>query len=83
MTIVPTGMDLGNGVEVENGAAAKVARPSKLAYERLENRADQAGTSTAPASRSVIRTAIRELSKPLDVGTDPVLAQKRIEEERL
>ena len=72
---MPPGIDLGKDAEVENEATARVARASKPAYERSENHADQARTLSAPASRSVIRSAIRELSKPLDVGTDPVLAQ--------
>ena len=61
------------------GLPGPASRPMR---GRRARRADQDGTSSAPASRSVIRSAIHELSKPLDVGTDPVQAQQRIEEER-
>ena len=74
MIVVPPGTDLGKAVEIAIEATARVVRPSKPAYERMENRADPAGTSSAPSSRNVIRLAIHELSKPLDDGTDPVQA---------
>ena len=83
MTVASTDADAGKAAEVDPDVIVRPTRSSKQAYEKPQNCADLAGTSSARPARNVIEASIRELTKPLDVIADPALAKQQLEEERL
>jgi hypothetical protein len=73
------GADVGKAATAEKAAGGRTTRSGKPAYERAENIAGQAGTSTTPIP-NVLQASIDLLAMPVVSTTDLALAQVQLEE---